>query len=65
MNHEHKPIYVILRFDEGMSELSNAVAVTKVFESQEDATAEAARLNTLNSPNEARYEVRISRLVVT
>ncbi|MBK7908186.1 MAG: hypothetical protein IPJ78_16705 [Gemmatimonadetes bacterium] len=47
-----------------MSDLSNAVAVTKVFDSEEAASAEAERLNTVNSSRNARYEVRTSRLVV-
>jgi len=64
VSHDHRPIYVILRFDIGMSDLSNAVAVTKVFDSEEAASAEAERLNTVNSSRNARYEVRTSRLVV-
>jgi hypothetical protein len=64
VNLPHKSVYVILRLDSGMSELSNAVAVTKVFESEDAAAAEAERLNAVNAARGAKYEMRVSRLVV-
>lgn len=62
---DHTPVYVILRLDSEMSELSNAIAVVKAFQTKGDAEAEMHRLNAVNASRGCRYEVRVTKLVTT
>jgi hypothetical protein len=62
VSREQITVYVVIRLDSGMSELSNAVAVTKVFNSQDSAAAEVKRLNATKSSPDAVYELRVTRL---
>ena len=63
LNYQH--VFPVVRFDFPINEEDpwNSISIVKVFENEDEATSEAARLNELNGKKGCHYSSTISRLI--
>jgi len=59
-HYEH--VFAVVRFDDYLSGIEDAITITKVLRKKEDARREAERLNRLNASKGSRYFWKLTRI---